>query len=42
MSWGLFWQIVLLIIIFSFVFRAVKCAHDNFCKICRKKEGCCK
>lgn len=36
MSWGLFGQIVLLILIFSFVFQAVKCFHDTNCKVCKK------
>lgn len=36
MSWGLFGQIVLLIIIFAFIMTAVKCMHDKYCKICKK------
>jgi hypothetical protein len=42
MSWGLFGQIVLLIVIFSFAFRAVKCLHDKCCKDCKPKDECCK
>ncbi len=42
MSWGLFGQIVLLMVVFSFVFRAVKCMHDTFCKVCKKTDECCK
>ena len=36
MSWTLFVQIVLLMIIFVFVKTAVKCMHDTFCKTCKK------
>lgn len=36
MSWMLFGQIVLLIIIFAFATNLVKCLHDTFCKTCRK------
>jgi hypothetical protein len=35
MSWGLFGQIVLLIVIFALVFRFVKCMHDTHCKQCK-------
>gem|GEM_PF-1036353 len=41
MNWGLFGQIVLLIVIFSFVNTFVKCMHETHCK-CQKKEDCCK
>jgi len=36
MSWGLFFKIVLLIVIFSFVQQCVKCMHDKFCAMCKK------
>ena len=36
MGWLLFGQIVLLIIIFSFVTNLVKCLHDTYCKTCKK------
>lgn len=36
MSWTLFGQIVLLIVIFVFVKTVVKCMHDTFCKKCCK------
>jgi len=36
MSWGLFGQIILLIIIFAIIKTAVKCMHDNFCMKCKK------
>jgi len=36
MSWLLFGQIVLLIIIFSLISQAVKCVHDIKCKACKK------
>ncbi len=35
MSWGLFGQVVLLIIIAAFVQNFVKCMHDTFCKKCK-------
>jgi len=38
MSWGLFGQIVLLIIIYSFITNCVKCLHDTHCKVCKKPE----
>jgi len=42
MSWGLFGQIVLLIIIFSFVKTGVKCMHDTCCQKCKdKQQGKC-
>ncbi len=42
MSWGLFGQIVLLIVIFSLVKTAVKCCHDSFCAKCKdKSSGTC-
>lgn len=37
MSWGLFGQIALLIIIFVFLATLVKCMHDNFCLMCKKE-----
>lgn len=37
MSWGLFGQIVLLIIIYAFVKNAVKCLHDTYCTKCKSK-----
>lgn len=40
MSWGLFGQIVLLIIVFAFVSVGVKCMHDSFCKLCNKDKSC--
>ena len=36
MSWGMFGQIVLLIVIFSFVRSFVKCMHDTYCGKCKK------
>jgi len=36
MSWGLFGQVVLLIIIFAFVTTLVKCMHDTYCTKCKK------
>jgi len=36
MSWGLFGQIVLLIIIFVFAKSVMKCIHDNCCIKCKK------
>lgn len=38
MSWLLFGQIVLLIVIFGFVVSVMKCMHDNFCGMCKKSE----
>ena len=37
MSWGLFGQIVLLVIIFALAKTCVKCLHDTFCSKCCKK-----
>ncbi len=42
MSFGLFLQIVLLIVIAAFVMTAVKCLHDKFCVLCKKPDQCCK
>ncbi len=39
MSWGLFGQIVLLIIIAVFVKTAIACCHDNFCVKCKSKAS---
>lgn len=36
MSWGLFGQIVLLIVIFVLVKNFMRCMHDSFCKTCKK------
>jgi hypothetical protein len=36
MSWGLFGQIVLLIVIFAVATTAVKCMHDTFCLKCKR------
>ena len=36
MTWLLFGQIVLLIVIFAFVTNLVQCLHDTFCKTCKK------
>lgn len=36
MSWGLFGQIALLIVIFVFVKAFVKCMHDTYCAKCKK------
>ena len=42
MSWMLFGQIVLLIVIFAFVKTAVKCFHDSCCLKCKDKpQGKC-
>jgi hypothetical protein len=38
MCWGLFGQIVLLIIIGALVKTFVKCMHDNFCIKCKKNS----
>jgi len=35
MSWALFGQIVLLIVIAAFIFTFVRCMHDSHCKICK-------
>ena len=35
MSWCLFGQIVLLIVLFAFITSAVKCLHDTCCKKCK-------
>ena len=42
MSLGMFIQIVLLIAIFAVVMNVVKCLHDKFCALCKKKDECCK
>lgn len=42
MGFGLFLQIVILIIINAFVLRFVKCIHDRFCLLCKKPDQCCK
>ena len=42
MSFGMFMQIVLLIVIFAVVKNVVKCLHDNYCTLCKKKDECCK
>jgi len=36
MSWGLFGQIVLLIVIFALVKTFVKCMHATYCFKCKK------
>jgi len=36
MSWGLFGQIVLLVVIFAFINTFVKCMHDSYCTKCKK------
>ena len=36
MSWGMFGQIVLLIVIFAFVTCFVRCVHDTHCKKCKQ------
>ena len=36
MSWGLFGQIVLLIIIFAIIKNLAKCLHDTYCMKCKK------
>ena len=36
MSWATFGQVVLLIVIFSFVTVFVKCMHDTYCMKCKK------
>ena len=36
MEWGLFGQIVLLIMIFAFAKSFVKCMHNNLCMKCKK------
>ncbi len=37
MNWGLFGQIVLLIIIFVLIKTFVKCMHDTYCFKCKKE-----
>ncbi|MDD5729791.1 MAG: hypothetical protein PHN57_01490 [Candidatus Omnitrophica bacterium] len=37
MSWGLFGQIVLLIIVFVIIKTFFKCMHDAHCTKCRKE-----
>lgn len=37
MSWKLFGQIVLLILIFSFLTNLIKCLHDTYCFKCKKQ-----
>lgn len=37
MSWCLFGQIVLLIIIYVFLKTLVMCLYDKFCKVCKKE-----
>lgn len=39
MSWMLFGQIVLLIVIFGVVVCFIKCMHDTHCKKCRSQPG---
>ncbi len=39
MSWGLFGQIALLIVIFSVVTTFVRCMHDTHCKMCKPPIG---
>ena len=36
MSWGMFGQIVLLIIIFAFARTGMQCMHDTYCHKCKK------
>lgn len=36
MCWGLFGQIVLLILINAVIMVAIKCIHDSFCIKCKK------
>lgn len=36
MGMKLFLEIVLLIVINGFVLTALKCAHDKYCKMCKK------
>lgn len=38
MNWGLFGQIVLLIVIFAGVITFVKCMHDSFCFKCKRAK----
>ena len=35
MSWLTFVQIVLLIVVYSFVSTFVRCMHDTYCKRCK-------
>ena len=39
MSWVLFGQIVLLIVISAVVSCFVRCMHDSHCKICKPTSG---
>jgi hypothetical protein len=39
MSWMLFGQIVLLIVIFALVVSFVKCMHDGHCRMCKRDQG---
>lgn len=36
MSWALFGQIVLLIIVFAVAKTFIKCMHDTYCMKCKK------
>ena len=38
MSWCLFGQIVILIVIGAFVSSFVRCMHDTYCKMCKPKN----
>ncbi len=41
MSWALFAQLTLLIVIFAVVMTFVKCMHDTHCTACKKEEPKC-
>lgn len=36
MSWAMFGQVVLLIVIYALVSNFVKCMHDCYCTKCKK------
>ncbi len=36
MGWGLFGQIVLLIVIYVLLKNMMKCMHDKYCTVCKK------
>jgi hypothetical protein len=37
MSWAMFGQIVLLVVVFACVTNFVKCMHDTYCTKCKKQ-----
>lgn len=39
MSWMLFGQIALLIVVYVIVSTFVKCMHDSYCTLCKKQSS---